>query len=362
MIDILSPILNHPLLQNPYMQSLAILLSFYAFSKIVHIILVRYILRLTKKTKTDIDDKIVESTNRPISLILLTIGGYLAFVPFRESFPNISIVEDIFASITIAIITYIVMRVADVLIDAWGRSFAEKAQSALDNELILLFHRFSRVAIVLVGIMFVLPVWGIQIGPLLASLGIAGVAVAFALQNTLGNIFGGVSLIVDKSVKVGDIIELEGDVFGRITDIGLRSTRLITNDGTMVIIPNGKLADTRVLNHSQPDTRERNIVLFGVAYGSDPSHVREVVCKAVSGVKGVLAGPAPEAMMVSMGDSSVNFRVEFWMDDPWSRLSMKFAVTEAIYAALRKEGIEIPFPTRTIYTKDEKKEGRKPQK
>jgi len=130
----------------------------------------------------------------------------------------------------------------------------------------------------------------------------------------------------------------------------------------MVIIPNGKLADTRVLNHSQPDTRERNIVLFGVAYGSDPSHVREVVCKAVSGVKGVLAGPAPEAMMVSMGDSSVNFRVEFWMDDPWSRLSMKFAVTEAIYAALRKEGIEIPFPTRTIYTKDEKKEGRKPQK
>ncbi|MBS3111001.1 mechanosensitive ion channel family protein [Candidatus Woesearchaeota archaeon] len=354
MIDILSPILNHPLLQNPYMQSLAILLSFYAFSKIVHIILVRYILRLTKKTKTDIDDKIVESTNRPISLILLTIGGYLAFAPFRESFPNISIVEDIFASITIAIITYIVMRVADVLIDAWGRSFAEKAQSALDNELILLFHRFSRVAIVLVGIMFVLPVWGIQIGPLLASLGIAGVAVAFALQNTLGNIFGGASLIVDKALKVGDIVQLEGDVVGVVSDIGLRSTRVLTYDNDLVIFPNGKLADMKIINYSQPTSRARGLVPFSAAYGSDAEHVRKVVRQAVAQVDGVLRDTAPEIRMTAMGDSSLNFRAEFWVENANKRMKVKWAVAEAIYNALRKNNIEIPFPTRTVYMREEK--------
>ena len=355
MIEIVSSLLANPWLENPYIRSFSILLSFYLFSKLVHIILVKYIVRLAKKTKTTIDDHIIEYTNRPISLILLTIGGYLAFVPFRKTFPYVSVAENIFASVTIALITYIVMRVADVLIDAWGRKFAEKAESTPDNDLILLFHRFSRVAIILVGTMFILPVWGIQIGPLLASLGIAGIAVAFALQSTLGNIFGGASMIVDKSVKVGDVIELEGDVFGKVADVGLRSTKLLTNDNNFVIIPNGKFAEMRITNLSQPEPKGRQFVLFSVIYGSDPNHVKDVVRKAVMGVEGVLADPSPEVRMVSMGEFSANFRAEFWTTDPWRRSLVKFKATEAIYNALRKAGIEIPFPTRTVYLREGKK-------
>ncbi len=351
----LQTILSHPLLLNPYIRSFAILLGFYIISKIAHIILVKYITILTRKTKTDIDDKIIEKTNRPISLLLLVIGFYLAFVPFKATYARFADVgENIFASIIILIVTFIIMRIVDVLIDGWGRKFAERTESTLDDEVIPLFHRFSRIGIMLIGTMFILPVWGIEIGPLLASLGIAGIAVAFALQTTLGNIFGGASLIIDKAVKVGDVIEIEGGVTGVVTDVGLRSTRLRTYDNEMVVMPNGKLADSRITNFLQPDPKVRGIVNFGVAYGSDIDKVRRITIKTIKNLDLVLDDPEPRVEMVSLGDFSLNFRAQFWVDHFDKRFPTKCKILEELYNVFSKEGIDIPFPTRTIYMADSK--------
>jgi len=339
--------------QNKYIHSLTILIIFYLLSKLVVLLSQKIILRLTKKTKTDVDDLIVKRTNKPISIILLLIGFRLALFPIGIKQYILDIIENIVSSFIIAVVTYIVIVVFDIFIENWGRKAAEKTKSALDD-IFPVLHKFSRIFISLVGLIFILPVWGIQIGPLLASLGIAGIAIAFALQNTLGNIFGGMSLIMDKSIKVGDKIRLDNDTMGTVMDVGLRSTKILTWDGELVTIPNGKLADSRILNFYQPNPSVRIVIEFGVEYGSDTSKVKKVVLDEISKIPSVLKDPAPKVMMMEMSDFALKFKALFWVGNFDIKFETKSLATEEIYNALRKEGIGIPFPTRTVYLKEEK--------
>lgn len=340
--------------QNPYLYSLTLLVVFYLLSKLVVIVSTKIILRLTKKTKTEIDDLIVKRTNRPISLILLLIGVRLALLPLGIKQNVLDILENVIISFIMAIITYIVIAVTDIIIDNWAKKAAEKTQSTVDEQILPVFHRFSRVFISIVGLLFVLPVWGIQIGPLLTSLGIAGIAVAFALQSTLGNIFGGMSIILDKSVKVGDKIKLDNETMGTVMDVGLRSTKILTWDGELITIPNGKLADSRILNFMQPEPKVRIAIEFGVEYGSDTSKVRKVVIDTISKLQGVLKEHAPKVLMTEMSDFALKFRALFWVSSFDIKFDTKALATEEIYNALRKAGIGIPFPTRTVYLKEGK--------
>ena len=336
---------------NNYLYSLTVLVLFYVLSKLVVFSSQRVILKLTKKTKTNIDDSIVKKTNKPISIILFLIGIKIALLRLGIPEKILSAIENTITALIIAVITYITIIVVDVIIDNWGKKVAEKTPTKFDDELVPLFHRFSRIFIVLLGLLFILPVWGIAIGPLLTSLGIAGVAIAFALQSTLGNIFGGISIILDKSVKVGDKIKIDNDTMGTVLDVGLRSTKIKTWDNEVVTIPNGKLADSKILNFFQPDPSVRVVIKFGVEYGSDTEKVRRVVLKTLAKLPGVLKKPAPKILMTDMGDFALNFQALFWIEDFDLIFEIKPLTTEKIYNALTQEGISIPFPTRTVYLK-----------
>lgn len=341
-------------MQNKYLYSLSLLAVFFLLSKLVVITSTKIILRLTKKTKTDVDDLIVKRTNKPLSMILLLIGFRLALLPIGIRQNVLGLLENAINSLIIVIITYIAIVIFDIFIDSWARKMAERTKSPVDDQLIPVFHRFSRIFIFLVGLLFVLPVWGIQIGPLLTSLGIAGIAIAFALQSTLGNIFGGMSIILDKSVRVGDKIKLDNDTMGAVIDVGLRSTKIKTWDGELVTVPNGKLADMRILNFVQPEPPVRIAIEFGVEYGSDTSKVRKVVLGTISKIPGVIKEPAPKALMTEMADFALKFKALFWVENFDIKFSTKALATEEIYNGLRKAGIGIPFPTRTIYMKEGK--------
>ena len=340
--------------QYKYIRSLIVLILFYLLSKLVVLVSQKIILRLTKKTKTEIDDLIVRKTNKPISIILLLIGIRLALLPIGVKQYILDITENIISSLIIAVITYIVIVVFDIFIDNWGKSIAEKTSSSVDDQLIPIFHRFSRISISIIGLLFIFTVWGIQIGPLLTSLGIAGVAIAFALQNTLGNIFGGVSIILDKSVKVGDKIKLDADTMGTVMDVGLRSTKIQTWDGELITIPNGKLADSRILNFVQPEPKVRVVIDFGVEYGSDTSKVKRIVLDIITKTPGVLKDPMPKVMMTEMGDFALKFKALFWVEKFDIKFDTKVLITEEIYNELRKADVGIPFPTRTVYLREER--------
>ena len=343
------------LIENHYLYSLTILVIFYLLSKLVVIISTKFILRITKKTKTEVDDLIVKKTNKPISLILLFIGIRLALLPLGIKKTVLDIFENVLASAIVIIITFTVIRILDIIIDNWGRKLAEKTKSPIDEELLPLFHKFSRIFISIVGLLFILVVWDIQIGPLLTSLGIAGVAIAFALQNTLGNIFGGISLILDKSIKVGDVIKLDDQTLGTIADVGLRSTKIKTLNNELVTVPNGKLADSKILNFLQPDPTLKISIDFGVEYDSDLDKVRKVIVATLKSVKSILKVPEPKIILIEMGDFALKLKAVFWVSSFDNSIETKAIATEEIYKALGKAKIGIPFPTRTIYIMNNKR-------
>ena len=340
--------------QNKYIYALTLLVVFYILSELLVFISEKIILRLTKKTKTDVDDMIVKKINKPISIILLFVGIRLALLPLGIKESILNPIENIVLSLIIVVMTYIIISVFDIVIDNWGKKVAEKTESKMDDQIIPIFHKFSRIFISIIGLLFILPVWNIQIGPLLASLGIAGVAVAFALQSSLANIFGGVSIILDKSIKVGDKIKLDNDTMGLVMDIGLRSTKIQTWDGEFITIPNGKLADSRILNFTQP-ANVRTAIDFGVEYGSEPAKVRRVVMDVIGKLPNAIKEPAPKIMMMEMGDFALKFRALFWVNTFDVKFDTKAFATEEIYNALNKAGIGIPFPTRTVHIVDNEK-------
>lgn len=341
---------------NKYLHSLIILILFFVMSELVILISQKIILKLTKKTKTKVDDLIVSKTNKPLSIILLLVGLRLAIIPHPIKPQILDIIEHFISSLIIVVVTYIAIVVLDILISNWGQKFASRTESKFDDEVVILFQRFSKIVLSFVGLIFVLQVWGVQVGPLLASLGIAGLAVAFALQNTLGNIFGGISLIVDRSITVNDFIKLDDNTQGFVLDIGLRSTKIRSIDGDLIIMPNGKLADSKIYNYHKPMPTTRVTVDFAVEYGSDAEKVKKIVLNELNSIKAALKEPAPQVIFDQLGESAMNFKALFWVSSIEQKAVAKEAATTAVYNALNKNKIKIAFPTRTIYMKDLKEE------
>ncbi len=336
---------------NPYIYSLLILVLSLVASKLIVYISQKVILRLAEKTKTKVDDLIIEKTDKPISLIIVLIGIKLAVIPLGLSELIARITNYAIFSLIIIIITYILIVVFGIIIDAWGKRWAARTKSDVDNQVMKLFHRFSKIILLIIGLMFVLDLWGVDIMPIITSLGIAGIAIAFALQNTLGNIFGGISVILDKSVKSGDVIKLDNETYGTVLDVGLRSTKIKTWNNEVIVIPNGKLADSRIQNYVLPEPSARIELPFSVEYGSNVDKVKKVVLNEIKKLKNVLKDPEPKVMFIEMADFSLNFKAYFWVPSYKERFETKEKANCLIYNALNKTKIGIPFPTRTIYMK-----------
>jgi len=245
----------------------------------------------------------------------------------------------------------VVIAVADIFFTHFARVFARKTGAKVDAQLVDLIHKVSSIFIWIVAFVFVLKMWGVDVGPLLASLGIAGLAVAFALQPTLANIFGGVSLILDQNIKVGDVLNIDnGYQMGKVLDIGLRSTKIRTFDGELLIIPNGKLADSTFINVTMPNLKGRVKLPFSVAYGSDVAKVKKLIEDIIKkNVDGLDKNEAVIARFMEMGDSALLFTLYFYMKDYGKRIGAKVQANELIYNALNKHKIEIPFPQMDIH-------------
>ena len=344
---------TYEFLYNPYIRSAIVFVLFFIGAKLFVFICEKYIKTLTKKTKTNIDDLLLKKTRNPISIILMLIGLRLAIfiLKLRESLSNA--VETVISTLISLVVVYLIMVEVDIFIDSWGRRWAERTKSTLDDQILAIFHRLSKIIISIIGLLFILTLWGIKIGPLLASLGIAGVAVAFALQSTLGNIFGGMSLLVDKSVKVGDFIKLDQDTQGEVIDVGLRSTKIKSPDNQVFIVPNGKLADSKILNYVLPNPSVRITIDFSVEYGSNVDNVKKVILGEIKKLN-ILNEPAPEVLFLEMGEFALKFRALFWIKSYKDRFEVRDKATTMFYNALNKAKIKIPFPTRTIYTKKRK--------
>ncbi len=336
---------------NQYLRAIVIFAAVTILLRIFLALVIRIFTKLSSRTKTDLDDLLINKASIPLTIISGIIGLQLGLYELQLS-ENFSIILDrIIYSVYVILFGYIAYAILDLfLVRVWD-IFLRKSRIRLDKSLTSIIHGFLRIVFIGLAILYLLDLWGIEIGPLLAGLGIAGLAVALALQPTLANVFSGLSLIMDKSIKVGDLVYLDANTKGIIDKIGVRSTRIKTFDNEWIIIPNTKLAESQIQNVALPEPKSRVVIPFSVAYGSDIEKVKKIVMKEILTIKNLEKDPEPMVRFLEMADSALLFKAYFYVDTYDNRFGAIDEANTKIYNTLRKNKIEIPFPQMDVHLK-----------
>ncbi|HEX2027906.1 MAG TPA: mechanosensitive ion channel family protein [Nitriliruptorales bacterium] len=236
-----------------------------------------------------------------------------------------------------------------LLVARWVGTWTERGlrRTSADAVVIGLSGRLARFVTVLAFALLALAIAGVKVGAALATLGIAGLALAFALQNILENFVAGVILMVRKPFRAGDQIQT-GEFEGTVEEIDLRVTRLQTYDGVTVLMPNADVFRNPLCNLTRRG-RRRTTVTVGIDYRDDHDRAREVLMGAVRSVPAVLENPEPEVLLTELGDSSVDFELRYWtLPDIRSVRHAQDRVLSAAKSAVAEAGMTIPWPIRTL--------------
>ncbi len=336
------------LIKNEYITFIVIVIGFFLLAKVIDYLGKIYVKRLTKRTKTDLDDIILDLVSRPSHYLINFLGLYLAVKSLSVLAKYEIWINRIFFVIAVLLVSMLVSRMLKVFIDRWlktNKKFERIPQ---------LLNKMIAVVVYIIAILMILSYLEVEVTPLIATLGLGGLAVGLALQNTLSNFFAGLHILSDKPINVGDFIELDGNVSGYVEDIGWRSTRIKTLPNTIIIVPNSKLAESTIINDSMPELEMAALVQVGVDYGSDLKKVEKVTIDVAMHIQKTVAGAVrnfePFIRYHTFGDSNINFsvilRVEKFVD--------KYLVIHEFIKALKerydKEGIEISWPVRKIHS------------
>ena len=230
----------------------------------------------------------------------------------------------------------------------WIRVLFTRKMDAQDKNKFISVFKFIKYITYIVVVFMVLSASGINVTPFLAASAALLVGLGLALQELFQDVIGGIFIILDKSLLVGDIVEVDGKV-GRVFDIKLRTTRAITRDDKIIIIPNHKFISETIYNYTQNHRTTRESVNVGVAYGSDTRLVEQLLLKSVSEQRGVLKSPKPFVLFQDFGDSSLNFSVLFYINDSFVEPRIKSEIRFKIDTLFRENNITIPFPQRDVH-------------
>lgn len=332
----------------PWVRAIVVVLVSVVLARIADLLISRFLLRLTRLTNTDLDDKLVQLLHRPIFISVILIGLHVALNTLGWTPGVESVLGSLIKTGAIFVWAGAGFKLTSTTLEGLSR-LADRV-TWLETRTLPLFDNLSKIFVFGVAVYCFLTVWSLDLSAWLASVGIMGIAVGFAAKDTLANLFGGLFVIIDAPYKIGDFINLDSGERGRVVKIGLRSTRLMTRDDVEITLPNAHIASAKVVNESGgPYEKTRVVITVGVAYGSDIDRVREVLMAAAESVEHVVHDPGPRVRFVEMGDSALIFRVQGWIDEPAFRGDCIDGLNTAIYKALGEASIEIPFPQRVVH-------------
>ncbi|MFC1568220.1 mechanosensitive ion channel family protein [Candidatus Margulisiibacteriota bacterium] len=308
--------------------------------------------RIAKKTATKIDDIVVREMKLPLWLILIIIGFFVVartvglppmVTPYIDRFTELSIVF---------LIIYFVVRLIMNFFQLAGR------RNIGMRNMLPTFSRITNIIIWGVGILILMDIFGISITPLLASLGIAGLAIGLALQDTLSNFFSGIYILASQPVRMGDYVELENGLKGYVSNIGWRETRIRMLQNNTVVVPNAKLAQSIITNYYLPEKEMACLVQVGVSYDSDLEKVEKATIETgkevLRRVTGGAANFEPFIRFHTFNDFSIDFTVILRVNEFVDQYLVTHEFIKALHKRYLSEGITIPFPIRTIEMKEPK--------
>jgi small-conductance mechanosensitive channel len=326
----------------------ACLLGALILGLVVRSIAVKWIEHFSAKTKTRVDDIIIRAIRGPSLLWFIILGLNLASRQVHHN-PLVQLWVDRLSLVMLIVsLTWVSARVLSEIINEYGT----KIGGALP--VTSLTRNVARIVIVTIGGLFVLQALGVSITPILTALGVGGLAVALALQDTLGNLFAGMNIMMAKQIRVGDYVKLDSGHEGHVSDITWRTTTIKTLAGNKVLVPNSKLAQAIITNYHLPDPRMSLQLQFGVSYGSDPEKIERILTeealKCIDAVEGMLEDPPPSVRFIpGFGESSLNFTLSCQIRDFVDQYLIQHELRKRVLKRFRAEGIEIPFPQRTVH-------------
>lgn len=314
-------------------------------------VLLVWLKKIAEKTEWEGDDIIIESLQNLVEFFFLFIGLYFAvfYLPFNEKWAELTLkfVQVAF----VFMVTVFAARVSSKAITL----YQSKQEGVVKSTSI--FGLVLKSIVYVLGGLIILQSMGISITPLLTALGVGGLAVALALQDTLSNLFAGLQILATKNIQPGDFIQLETADEGVVMDISWRTTTIRALSNRIIIIPNSKLAASTVRNFSKPDLEISVPVEVGVSYSSDLEKVEKIVLEVAADVlqtvEGAVSTWAPMVRFHTFGPYSVNFSVGLRVTEFTFQYAVKHEFVKRLHNRFKQEGIEIPYPVTTVQLKKE---------
>ncbi len=344
--DLIGPILD-PLRTQPWLLALVIVALGMIVAKITDIILTRWVLAVTRRTKTNLDDRAVRLLHRPVFLTVFLFAVALAIRVLGLAEGIELVLVQMLRTIVVFLWMVTIWGLANLVLVALSES---DRFALVETQSLPLFDNVTKVLVIGTATYIVMGIWDLDATALLTSAGILGIAGGFAAKDTLANLFGGVFILADRPYQLGDFVVLDSGERGRVTSVGLRTTRLLTRDDIEVTIPNAVIANNKIVNESGgPYAKERIRVKVGVAYGSDVDQVCQVLENVALEHEHICTDPEPRVRFRAFGESSLDFELLAWIDEPVQRGLLVHHMNMSVYKALQREGIEIPFPQRVVH-------------
>ena len=312
----------------------------------------RLLHKWSEKTETELDDIIIRAIKMPSIYWCLAIGLYAGIA--ISGLPEKYI---LYSSKAIRVI--VIMSITFASANLTGQIFRSYVQkSNLPIPTTGLAYGMLKGTVLIIGILIALTSLGISITPLITALGVGGLAVALALQDTLANLFAGIHVLMERSIRVGDFIRIETGQEGHVVDITWRTTRIRMLPNNIVIIPNNKLSQSIVTNYSLPDKSMAVQISLSVSYSTDPDRIERILIeeaeKAAEEVQGILKEPRPSVRFVGFGESSLDFSLVCQVREFTDQIPVQNELRKRIIRRFKAEDIVIPFPHRTVYIREEK--------
>lgn len=339
-------------IQN-WMIALGILLAAILLSWLVGFLLRQLTKRYFSKTSTRFDDVTVGAIKTPLRFAIIVIGIELAIrqIDIISDRKGQAAIDDIFFVIYLFLVYIASLRLISGIAQWYVEDVVSKTETDLDDKFLSFFRALANTILTVIVIIVLLGRFGIEPSALVTTLGIGTLAVALAAQETLSDIIAGFIIMIDQPFAVGDRVEiLDINTWGDVTEVGLRSTRVLTRDNRLVAIPNSVIGKGLVVNYSNPSTVYRVQTHIGVAYGTDLETAREVMIAAIRAQEWVMHDRPIEALMLEFGGMAMVFRVRCWIEHYVEKRRSIDAMNSALYEAVTTAGIDIePVTTVQLY-------------
>ena len=334
--------------QKPYVSAGTVILAAIVIGVVVDFIVRRVFKRLAARTKTELDDVFIAAVRKPLFWSFLLAGFGIGIQRLGPPETANYIIEGMLISIAVLMWTGAGFAIGKSLLDLLSRR--ADSVSIVNVRTLPLFEIVVKTVLVAGAAYGILLAWNVDVTAWLASAGILGIAIGFAAKDTLSNFFSGIFILADAPYKIGDFIVLDSGERGRVTDIGIRSTRILTRDDIEITIPNAAIANAKIINETGgPYDMERVRVTIGVAYGSDIDQVRDVLLEVAAASQYLTKDPSPRVRFRSFGDSALTFQLMGWIKEPVLRGRALDELNAGVYKAFQAEGIQIPFPQTDVH-------------